>query len=125
MAPGLLDSEMFGLQALERVMRVSRTWDSLISLLPKGGEAIWGDSNWSPEEDHVCDSVTRKHQQQQQQFEVQANDTDGSRRFRVQESTNYGSIISFSKSHSSEMSRLVSQVYAISFSPSLFILQIA
>lgn len=108
MAPGLLDSEMFGLQALERVMRVSRTWDSLISLLPKGGEAIWGDSNWSPEEDHVCDSVTRKHQQQQQ-FEVQANDTDGSRRFRVQESTNYGSIISFSKSHSSEMSRLVSQ----------------
>lgn len=105
MAPGLLDSEIFGLQALERVMRVSRTWDSLISLLPKGGEAIWGDSNWSPEEDHVCDS-----RKQQQQFEVQANDTDGSRRFRVQESTNYGSIISFSNSHSSEMSRLASQV---------------
>ncbi|KAH6833239.1 Lecithin:cholesterol acyltransferase family protein [Perilla frutescens var. hirtella] len=92
MAPGLLDSEIFGLQAMERVMRVSRTWDSLISLLPKGGESIWGNLDWSPEEDHVCDSGMRVYQQQ---FEAKPNDTNGRRVFQVQESTKYGSIVSF------------------------------
>ncbi|KAK4409028.1 putative phospholipid:diacylglycerol acyltransferase 2 [Sesamum angolense] len=40
MAPGLLDSEILGLQTLEHVMRVSRTWDSIISLVPKGGDDL-------------------------------------------------------------------------------------
>ncbi|EPS73844.1 hypothetical protein M569_00907, partial [Genlisea aurea] len=51
MAPGLLGS---GLQTLEHVMRVTRTWDSVVSLLPKGGEALWGDLHSSPEDHHVC-----------------------------------------------------------------------
>ncbi|XP_057804974.1 putative phospholipid:diacylglycerol acyltransferase 2 [Salvia miltiorrhiza] len=87
MAPGLLDSEIFRVEALEHVMRVSRTWDSLVSLLPKGGEAVWGNLDWAPEEDHVCDSVMRKYEQQ-------LNDTRG---FQVKESTKYGRIVSFSK----------------------------
>ncbi|KAK6141282.1 hypothetical protein DH2020_024977 [Rehmannia glutinosa] len=89
MAPGLLDSEIFGLQALEHVMRVSRTWDSIISLLPKGGDTIWGDLDWSPKK------IIRG--------------------FQVQESTKYGRIVSFGKAaselHSSEISGLGSQVY--------------
>lgn len=97
MAPGLLDSEIFRLQALEHVMRVSRTWDSLVSLLPKGGEAIWGNLDWAPEDDHVCASGLRKFQRQ---IKANGNDSDGRRGFHVQESTKYGRIISFSKTTS-------------------------
>ncbi|CAA0815009.1 Putative phospholipid\\x3adiacylglycerol acyltransferase 2 [Striga hermonthica] len=98
MAPGLLDSKIFGLQALEHVMRVSRTWDSIVSLLPKGGDTIWGDLDWSPEEDHV-----------QNQFDAKSNNTDGRRGFQIQlESAKYGRIVSFGKAaselHSSEWS---------------------
>ncbi|KAL3828527.1 hypothetical protein ACJIZ3_017329 [Penstemon smallii] len=106
MAPGLLDSEILGLQTLEHVMRVSRTWDSIISLLPKGGETIWGNLDWSPEEDHVCASTKKKH--------LKGNNTDSRRVFQELESTNYGRIVSFGKKaselHSSELSTLNSQV---------------
>ncbi|XP_047966053.1 putative phospholipid:diacylglycerol acyltransferase 2 [Salvia hispanica] len=98
MAPGLLDSEIFRLQALEHVMRVSRTWDSLVSLLPKGGEAVWGNLDWSPEEDHVCDWGTRKYQQQSK---TKGNETDGRHSFQVQEPTKFGRIVSFGKTGSS------------------------
>ncbi|KAL6566900.1 putative phospholipid:diacylglycerol acyltransferase 2 [Orobanche minor] len=110
MAPGLLDSEIFGLQALEHVMRVSRTWDSIISLLPKGGDTIWGDLDWSPEEDHVCDSSIKNCNKQ---FDIKGNNTGCIRGFQVQESTKYGRIVSFGKEasevHSSEFSSLGSQ----------------
>ncbi|KAJ7947919.1 Phospholipid:diacylglycerol acyltransferase 1 [Quillaja saponaria] len=36
MAPGVLDFDYLGLKTLEHIMRVCRTWDSIISLLPKG-----------------------------------------------------------------------------------------
>ncbi|KAL1557668.1 putative phospholipid:diacylglycerol acyltransferase 2 [Salvia divinorum] len=98
MAPGLLDSEIFRLQALEHVMRVSRTWDSLVSLLPKGGEAVWGNLDWSPEEDHVCDWGTRKYQPQ---LKAKGNETDGRHSFQVQEPAKFGRIVSFSKTVSS------------------------
>lgn len=92
MAPGLLDSEVLVFQTLEHVMRVSRTWDSIISLLPKGGETIWGNKDWSPEEDCVCDSSKKRHPPQ---FETKGNSTDGQNIFQVPESTNYGRIILF------------------------------
>lgn len=111
MAPGLLDSQILGLQTLEHVMRVSRTWDSIISLLPKGGETIWGNLDWSPEEGHVCDSAKKTHQQQ---LEANGNKTDGRMVFQVEESTNYGRIISFGKTaselHSSALPSIGSQV---------------
>lgn len=53
-APGVLDSEMFGLQTLQHIMRVTRSWDSTMSMIPKGGEVIWGGSDWSPEEGFRC-----------------------------------------------------------------------
>ncbi|KAL3699140.1 hypothetical protein R1sor_017162 [Riccia sorocarpa] len=53
-APGVLDSELFGLQTLQHIMRVTRTWDAAMSMLPKGGEKVWGDADWSPEEGYDC-----------------------------------------------------------------------
>lgn len=52
-APGFLDNDMFRRQTLQHVMKMSRTWDSTMSMIPKGGETIWGDLDWSPEEGHV------------------------------------------------------------------------
>ncbi|CAJ1979198.1 unnamed protein product [Sphenostylis stenocarpa] len=46
----ILNFGYLGRQALEHVMRVFRTWDSTISLMPKGCETIWGDLNSCPEE---------------------------------------------------------------------------
>ncbi|XP_022885454.1 putative phospholipid:diacylglycerol acyltransferase 2 isoform X1 [Olea europaea var. sylvestris] len=94
MAPGLLDSKILGLQTLHHVMRVSRTWDSVISLIPKGGEAIWGNLDWSPEEDHVCNSAKKKYKQD---FDNNGNNSDSRGLFQVQEPTKYGRIISFGK----------------------------
>ncbi|XP_075519977.1 putative phospholipid:diacylglycerol acyltransferase 2 [Primulina tabacum] len=92
MAPGLLDSKILGLQTLEHVMRVSRTWDSVVSLLPKGGEAIWGNLDWSPEENSVCCSKKESNLR-----DTKSNNSNDKSVFKVQESTNYGRIISFGK----------------------------
>ncbi|KAE8691041.1 putative phospholipid:diacylglycerol acyltransferase 2 [Hibiscus syriacus] len=62
MAPRVFESEILGLQTFEHVMRMSRTWDSIISLLPKGGDTIWGNMDWSPE-GHVCDFSKKSHSQ--------------------------------------------------------------
>lgn len=94
MAPGLLDSKIPGLQTLEHVMRVSRTRDSIVSLLPKGGEAIWGNLDWSPEENCVCGS---KKENGLRDFVTKSNTTNDKRVFKVQESTNYGRMLSFGK----------------------------
>lgn len=48
--PAVMDS----LQTLQYVMHVSRTWPATMSMLPKGGEAIWGDIDWSPEQGFDC-----------------------------------------------------------------------
>lgn len=66
-------------------MRVARTWDSTVSLVPRGGETIWGNLDWSPEEDYACDSTKN------------ANNSDSSAVFGVKEPTKYGRIISFGK----------------------------
>lgn len=49
-APAVVDQ----LQALRHVMRVSRTWDSTMSLLPKGGEAVWGNASSAPDDTFHC-----------------------------------------------------------------------
>jgi len=53
-APGVLDNDIFGLQTIQYIMKVTRTWDSCLSMLPKGGKTIWGDASWSPEEGYDC-----------------------------------------------------------------------
>ncbi|KAL2511162.1 putative phospholipid:diacylglycerol acyltransferase 2 [Abeliophyllum distichum] len=100
MAPGLLDSDFLGLQTLEHVMRVSRTWDSIVSLIPKGGETIWGNLDWSPEEGHVCDSAKKMYQQHLHNNRKNEYNSKGGTSFRVQELTKYGRMISFGKAAS-------------------------
>ncbi|KAG9455163.1 hypothetical protein H6P81_008067 [Aristolochia fimbriata] len=37
------------ISSTKHILHVSRTWDSVTSVLPKGGEAIWGNLDWSPD----------------------------------------------------------------------------
>ncbi|KAL3718224.1 hypothetical protein ACJRO7_003370 [Eucalyptus globulus] len=97
MDPGVLDSEILGLQTLEHAMRVARTWDSIISLVPKGGETIWGDLDWSPEEGHGC-SLAKRRTLQSSGNNKNSNHTDGKRTFSaMKDLAKYGRIISFGK----------------------------
>lgn len=99
MAPGVLDSEILRLQTLEHVMRVSRTWDSIISLMPKGGETIWGNMDWSPEEGLDCD-LAKKRYLKPSLSDKSTNDSDGMVGFCIIDPVRYGRIISFGKATS-------------------------
>ncbi|KVH94029.1 Lecithin:cholesterol/phospholipid:diacylglycerol acyltransferase [Cynara cardunculus var. scolymus] len=82
---------------------MTRTWDSTMSLIPKGGDAIWGTLDWSPEADHEC--VAKKVKKN----ETQAVGENGAV-FDGLKSHNYGRIISFGKDvaelHSSKVERV-------------------
>lgn len=96
MAPGLLDLETFGFQTFQHVMKVFRTWDSIISLLPKGGETVWGDLNRSPEEENVCRSAKTQYLHFSSK-ENNKNDTSTWRSIQVKELAKYGRLVSFGK----------------------------
>ncbi|KAH0667015.1 hypothetical protein KY285_028221 [Solanum tuberosum] len=96
MAPGLFDLETFGFQTFQHVMRVFRTWDSVISLLPKGGETVWGDLNRSPEEENVCHSAKTQYLHSSSK-ESNGNDTDTRRSIQENELAKYGRLVSFGK----------------------------
>ncbi|CAK9186800.1 unnamed protein product [Ilex paraguariensis] len=115
MAPGLLDSDILGLQTLEHVMRVSRTWDSIISLMPKGGETIWGNLDWSPEEGYKCNSAKKRHLQPSQR-ENNSNNSDRKIGFQVEEPTRYGRIVSFGKAASELPSSRLPVIHSKEFS---------
>ncbi|XP_031110519.1 putative phospholipid:diacylglycerol acyltransferase 2 [Ipomoea triloba] len=97
MAPGLFDETFRRFQTMEHVMRVSRTWDSVVSLIPKGGETLWGNLDWSPEEEYNCSSVTKKYQLTS--ILSNSNKTD-LRSSQIKAATKYGRIISFGKASS-------------------------
>jgi phospholipid:diacylglycerol acyltransferase len=97
MAPGVLDSEILRLRTVEHFMRVSRTWDSTISLLPKGGETIWGNLDWSPEEGNGCDFEKKG---EPSMSDNNLNHSNGRRGFKVKDPVKYGRIISFGKAAS-------------------------
>lgn len=59
-APEVLDSDFLGLQTLRHLMKMTRTWDSTMSMIPKGGDTIWGGLDWSPEDGFECKSKKRK-----------------------------------------------------------------
>lgn len=52
-APGVLDKDLFHMQTLQHLMKMSRTWDSTMSMIPKGGDTIWGDLDFSPEDGYT------------------------------------------------------------------------
>ncbi|GKF16019.1 hypothetical protein Tco_0057481, partial [Tanacetum coccineum] len=64
-APGVLDLDIFGFQTLQHAMRMTRTWDSAMSLIPKGGDTIWGTLDGAPEADHACDAKKVKKKKNQ------------------------------------------------------------
>ena len=99
MDPGVLDSQILGLQTLEHVLRVSRTWDSILSLMPKGGETIWGNLDWSPEEGFPCD-LSKKRNLQSYTTDQNFNISDVNRGFLMEKTVKYGRIISFGKAAS-------------------------
>ncbi|KAK9280828.1 hypothetical protein L1049_003717 [Liquidambar formosana] len=91
-APGFLDNDLFRLQTLQHVMRMSRTWDSTMSMIPKGGDIIWGGLDWSPEEGYV---PSKKRQRNNGTQIAEQNET-GSQVSQTKRG-NYGRIISFGK----------------------------
>lgn len=96
MFSGVLDPELLGIQTLEHVLRLSRTWDSTVSLLPKGGETIWGNLDRFPEEGQVC--VLSKSRSLKTSKSNSSSDVEGG--LQVKESIKYGRIVSFGKSAS-------------------------
>lgn len=91
-APGVLDLDFLGLQTLRHVMRMTRTWDSTMSMIPKGGDTIWGGLDWSPEEGYVCSSKKQKNNDSGVSKDVDTDKAD----FHSQK-VNYGRIVSFGK----------------------------
>ncbi|KAI3463237.1 hypothetical protein Pfo_019900 [Paulownia fortunei] len=104
-APGVLDKDLFRIQTLQQLMRMTRTWDSTMSMIPKGGDTIWGGLDWSPEEGYV--PSRRKQSTNNTDYSVHTEDENTeSKPKRVQ----YGRIISFGKeiaeADSSEIHRI-------------------
>lgn len=103
-APGVLDKEIFGFQTLQHGMRMTRSWDATMSMIPKGGDTIWGSLDWSPEEGHECCAKKPKNN------DSQTVGQNGKESVGVTGSVNYGRIISFGKdiagTHSSKIERI-------------------
>lgn len=103
-APGVLDKDVFGLQTLLHVMKMTRTWDSTMSMIPKGGDTIWGGLDWSPEEGHECSMKKAKN------YTTETREQNGIRDPGNATHVHYGRIISFGKDvaelHSSEIQRI-------------------
>ncbi|XP_012449754.1 phospholipid:diacylglycerol acyltransferase 1 isoform X1 [Gossypium raimondii] len=104
-APGFLDKDVFGLQTFQHLMRMTRTWDSTMSMIPKGGETIWGGLDWSPEGSSFnCGAKTLRNNS--------INNTDQIPNINLanMKNVNYGRIISFGKdvaeAHSSKIERV-------------------
>ncbi|KAJ7955950.1 Phospholipid:diacylglycerol acyltransferase 1 [Quillaja saponaria] len=90
-APGVLDKDVFSLQALQHIMRMTRTWDSTMSMIPKGGDTIWGSIDWSPEGYYNCNAKRLKNNATHTAFE------NGKESLASLKNVNYGRLISFGK----------------------------
>lgn len=91
-------------QTLQHLMRMTRTWDSTMSMLPKGGDTIWGDLDWSPEEDYKCGD----HKMMNNYSQIV--DQTGEERSENVKRVNYGRIISFGKDLAEESSSKIQRM---------------
>lgn len=86
------------------MMRMTRTWDSTMSMIPKGGDTIWGGLDWSPEEYSNCSAKKLKNNDTHTADENENGSLGSTKR------VNYGRIISFGKDlaeiHSDEIDRM-------------------
>ncbi|MCD7462674.1 phospholipid:diacylglycerol acyltransferase [Datura stramonium] len=105
LAPGVLDTDIFHFQTLEHIMKMSRTWDATMSMIPRGGDIIWGGLDWSPEEGHSpCKSKSRDDAAQiSSHHENQTTDSKA-------KYYSYGRMMSFGKdaaeAHPSDLKRI-------------------
>ncbi|XP_028751472.1 phospholipid:diacylglycerol acyltransferase 1-like [Neltuma alba] len=103
-APGILDKDVFGLQTLQHIMQMTRTWDSTMSMIPKGGDTIWGGLDRSPEGQYNCNAKKQKNNDTHHAFH------NGKESFKLIKNVNYGRLISFGKDaaelHSSRLERM-------------------
>ncbi|KAK1396963.1 PDAT [Heracleum sosnowskyi] len=99
LAPGRMD-----FQTLQHVMRMTRTWDSTMSMLPKGGNTIWGDLDWSPEEDYKCGAHKLMNNDSQIVGQTGEESSENAN------SVNYGRIISFGKDLAQESSSKIQRM---------------
>ncbi|XP_071733518.1 phospholipid:diacylglycerol acyltransferase 1-like [Rutidosis leptorrhynchoides] len=106
-APGVLDSDVFHIQTLQHIMRMSRTWDSTMSMIPKGGDTIWGGLDWSPEEGYLPKNKTDTNLNTSLMSSSQNNTHSKASQAR---NPNYGRFISFGREkaelHSSQIERI-------------------
>lgn len=115
LAPGFLEKDFFGLQTLQHLMKMTRTWDSTMSMIPKGGDTIWGNLDWSPEGYDNCSGKKQKSNV------TDSEDQNDNENLGSVKNVNYGRIISFGKDvaglHSSKLERLdikvIFQIYKI------------
>lgn len=90
--PGVVDNEFFGRHTLQHLMRMTRTWDATMSMLPKGGETIWGDLDWAPEEGYDC-----RPKDKQQEVRDERNLSTAAISSQRERGMHTGRIISFGK----------------------------
>ncbi|CAI0419455.1 unnamed protein product [Linum tenue] len=105
LTPGFLDNDIFRLQTLQHIMKMSRTWDSTMSMIPRGGDTIWGDLDWSPEDGYS----PSKRGQKNNETDIKNQDGSDSKPSQTAKA-HYGRIISFGKevaeAPSSEIERI-------------------
>ncbi|GKV13927.1 hypothetical protein SLEP1_g24886 [Rubroshorea leprosula] len=89
LAAAVLDKDVFGFQTLLHIMQMTRTWDSTMSMIPKGGESIWGGLDWSPEGGF---NSAGKKLENNYTYNQNADES-----FANTKNVNYGRIISFGK----------------------------
>ncbi|GFZ11723.1 phospholipid:diacylglycerol acyltransferase [Actinidia rufa] len=86
-------------------MKMTCTWDSTMSMIPKVGDSIWGGLDWSPEEGYA------PSQRKQRNSSTLVSDQNVTESMVCQsKAVKYGRIISFGKdvaeAHSSEISKI-------------------
>ncbi|KAL3632950.1 Phospholipid:diacylglycerol acyltransferase 1 [Castilleja foliolosa] len=105
MAPGVLDKDLFRIQTLQHIMRMTRTWDSTMSMIPKGGDTIWGGLDWSPEEGYVPSSGKHNANKTENSSHTEDENVESKTKH-----AHYGRMISFGKdvadADSSEIHRI-------------------
>lgn len=96
--------DVLSMQTFQHIMRMTRSWDSTMSMLPKGGDTIWGGLDWSPEGGYGCSP--KKIKSNNNKTEVQ----NGIGELGNTSHAPYGRIISFGKDvtqlHSSKIERV-------------------
>ncbi|CAN4089130.1 unnamed protein product [Withania somnifera] len=89
---GVLDTDIFHFQTLEYIMKMSRTWDATMSMIPRGGDTIWGGLDWSPGEGYSPCKNKLKDAAAQISGQQENRTTDSKAKY-----YSYGRMISFGK----------------------------